>query len=106
MPLVFVSHFRKVSPCPGGTFDNSPPFQRWDRTFGTLTSPARDERFSANRASASGNLLAAVGALFFRPCRDSTSSPDRCPTVETVGYYRTSLRDEDEILLTLTSPLS
>ena len=31
---------------PPGTFDNSPPFQRWDTTRDDMKSPGRDERDS------------------------------------------------------------
>jgi hypothetical protein len=37
-------------------------------------------------------------ALFFRPCGAVGTAWGRPqPTVETVGYYQTSLRDEDQI---------
>src|SRR2546427_291575 len=72
MPLGF-------HPYPGGIFDNSPPFQRWVRRFGNLQVPKG--RLKPRDLSAVPSGLTPVGRCF--------------PNVETLGYYRMSLRDKD-----------
>src|SRR3989442_15639461 len=70
MPLRF-------HPYPGGIFDNSPPFQRWVRRFGNLQIPKG--RLKPRDLSAVPSGLTPVGRCF--------------PNVETLGYYRMSLRE-------------
>ena len=72
MPLGFHPH-------PGGIFDNSPPFQRWVRRFGNLQVPKG--RLKPRDLSAVPSGLTPVGRCF--------------PNVETLGYYRMSLRDKE-----------
>src|SRR5437660_2428560 len=74
MPLGF-------HPYPGGIFDNSPPFQRWVRRFRNLQVPKGRLKPRDLSASAVPSGLAPVGRCF--------------PNVETLGYYRMSLRDKD-----------
>src|SRR2546428_4662887 len=72
MPLGF-------HPYPGGIIDNSPPFQRWVRRVRNLQAPKG--RLKPGDPSAVPSGLAPVARSF--------------PNVETLGYYRMSLRDKD-----------
>src|SRR6476620_10030910 len=77
----------QASPSPGGTFDNSPTFQRWERR------PTRNKsrRDGSRRACTVSAVPSGLG-----PCLLWV------PNVETLGYYRPSLRDDErQILLTL-----
>ena len=73
-----------VSRCPIGATGNSPAFQRWVNVLEMLPSPVGTaEVFDVAGITARG---------FFRPY--GTRFPlVLIPTVETVGYYRASLRD-------------
>src|SRR6266705_3331443 len=72
MPLGFTPH-------PEGIFDNSPTFQRWVREFRGAQVP--QGRLKPHQTSAVPTGLIVV--------------PGRFPNVETLGYYRMSLRDKD-----------
>ena len=72
---------------PGGILDNSPAFQRWvwtlegSRPDGTADTP------------------------LFQPSLRDLVQPNLCPSVETLGYSRASLRDEqNQILVALGGP--
>jgi hypothetical protein len=69
------------SSCPGGTSDNSPTFQRWEPVPNVALVPKRRPKLCARSAVPSG-LKAFYSQL---------------PNVETLGYCRMSLRDEDQI---------
>src|SRR6266478_8593889 len=70
------------SSCPGGTSDNSPTFQRWEPVPNvTLVPKGRPNEHTVSVVPS--GLKALCGQL---------------PNVETLGYCRRSLRDEDEIL--------
>jgi hypothetical protein len=72
MPLGFATHH------PEGMADNSPTFQRWEPTVNGVQVPK-------------GRLTVhAVSRPFGAYC---ASTP--VPNVETLGYYRKSLRDKD-----------
>jgi len=71
MPLAFPLH-------PEGMFDNSPTFQRWVRRFGGAQVPKG--RLNPRTPSAVRSELILLCALV--------------PNVETLGYYRLSLRDK------------
>ena len=71
MPLAFPLH-------PEGMFDNSPTFQRWVRRFGGTQVPKG--RLNPRTPSAVPSGLILLRALV--------------PNVETLGYYRLSLRDK------------
>jgi hypothetical protein len=70
--------------CPGGTWDNSPTFQRWEAGADVPLVPKGRLSHVAISAVPSG-LTARYGHQ---------------PNVETLGYFQASLRDEDEILVT------
>ncbi len=74
-----------VSKCPSGATENSPAFQRWVNVFELFPSPVGTaDVFEIADATVRG---------FFRPY--GTRFPFALiPTVETVGYYQTSLRDD------------
>jgi hypothetical protein len=74
---------------PGGANENSPAFQRWVYAFDWISSPVGTaESFWIGGAMADG---------FFRPF--GTRFPlVPIPTVETVGYFQTSLRDNGDTL--------
>src|SRR6266481_3236453 len=69
------------SSCPGGTSDNSPTFQRWEPVPNVALVPKGRPKLCARSAVPSG-LKAFYSQL---------------PNVETLGYCRMSLRDEDQI---------
>src|SRR5713101_924718 len=71
--------------CPVGTSDNSPTFQRWVRVRNEGSVPKG--RLNEHPVSA---VLSGLTPSYGQP-----------PNVETLGYCRTSLRDEDEILVAL-----
>jgi len=73
MPLAFPLH-------PEGMFENSPTFQRWVRPFGGTQVPKG--RLSPRPPSAVPSGLILLRALV--------------PNVETLGYYRLSLRDKGQ----------
>src|SRR5713101_7381778 len=71
--------------CPGGTSDNSPTFQRWEQVPGvTLVPKGRPNEHTVS--------VVPSGLRAFY---------DQLPNVETLGYCRTSLREEDEIQVAL-----
>src|SRR6266446_5781270 len=73
-------------PCPGGTCDNSPMFQRWvDQCRGHQVPKGRLKRRAIPQPS----------------LRDWTAISLVLPNVETLGYYRASLRDEEQVLVAL-----
>jgi len=79
--------YYRAGPCHrGGIADNSPTFQRWVSAQGGGVSP--EEMAEGARA-----FSAVPSGL--------TRLSSRYPNVETLGYYRPSLRDEDEILAAL-----
>src|SRR5437867_1418649 len=65
---------------PGGMADNSPTFQRWVREVRSSASP---EGTAENCATPQSSL------------RDLSSFGQRIPNVETLGYCRISLREEE-----------
>jgi hypothetical protein len=71
--------------CPGGTSDNSPMFQRW------VTPPGRDQ-VPKGRLKSCAHSTVPSGLM---------RSRRRVPNVETLGYSRSSLRDETHIPVTL-----
>ncbi len=73
MPLEF------ERPHPGGMLDNSPTFQRWVCELGMLEVPKGRLKLRGSSAVPSG--LHSILSLF--------------PKVETLGYYRVSLREKD-----------
>ena len=73
-------------PSPEGTSDNSPPFQRWVRTSEGIKS-RRDGRKEGRNSKALCRILSSL--------RDSLGFQDCLPSVETLGYSRMSLRDND-----------
>src|SRR6266478_4649553 len=75
--------------CPGGTSDNSPTFQHWVAV--PNEGPVPKSRLNEY------TVLAVPSGL--------TPSCSRPPNVETLGYCRTSLRDEDKILVSFTAHL-
>src|SRR4051794_39250636 len=76
--------------CPEGTCDNSPTFQRWER-------PSVAQRVPKGRLTA-GTVSAVPSGL--------APTDDQVPNVETLGYYRRSLRDdESQILVALDFPV-
>ncbi len=77
MPLGF------EHPHPGGMVDNSPTFQRWVCNVRTLEVPKGRLKLRGSSAVPSG--LHSILSLF--------------PKVETLGYYRVSLREKDLALL-------
>src|SRR5437667_6175957 len=77
-------------PYPGGIFDNSPPFQRWVRRFRNLQVPKG--RLKPRDQSAVPSGLSPVGRCF--------------PNVETLGYYRMSLRDKESDTFSKSLPRS
>src|SRR2546428_5236466 len=83
MPLGF-------HPYPGGIIDNSPPFQRWVRRVRNLQAPKG--RLKPGDPSAVPSGLAPVARSF--------------PNVETLGYYRMSLRDKDSDTFSKSLPRS
>src|SRR5207247_4803444 len=83
MPLGF-------HPYPGGIFDNSPPFQRWVGRFRDLQVPKG--RLKPRDLSAVPSGLSPVRRRF--------------PNVETLGYYRMSLRDKDSDTFSKSLPRS
>src|SRR6266478_1597228 len=81
--------------CPGGTSDNSPTFQRWVPMGNEGSVPKGRQNEYTVSAVPSG-----LTPIHRHP-----------PNVETLGYYRTSLQDEGEILVALSflpavSPIS
>lgn len=64
-------------PCPGGTCDNSPTFQRWVDT--------------PNPASPEGTVE--IAPLFSRPF-GTCLLRDLDPNAKALGYFQASLRDE------------
>src|SRR6266436_7149947 len=67
-------------PCPGGTCDNSPTFQRWvDQCRGHQVPKGRLKRRAIPQPS----------------LRDWTAIALFLPNIETLGYCRASLRDEE-----------
>ena len=97
MPPAFACHHpagmtaigkTRLCPCPGGTNENSPAFQRWER--------CRRARVPKGRLNARG---------LSRPF--GTHPAGRGPNVETLGYSQQSLRDKylpDPILEQLPDP--
>ena len=75
-PSSLPSLLRTLAVCPGGTSENSPAFQRWDRCRIVL-SPA-------------GTAEPACLQPSLRDSCHTTSTP----SVETLGYSHPSLRDE------------
>src|SRR5712671_2985153 len=73
-------------PCPGGTCDNSPMFQR-------LVYQRRDDQVPKGRPKRRTMPQPSL--------RDWTAICLVLPNVETLGYCRASLRDEDQILVAL-----
>ena len=71
-------------PGPEGTSDNSPPFQRWVRASEGIKS-RRDGRKEGRNTKAPCCILSSL--------RDSLGFRDCLPSVETLGYFRMSLRD-------------
>src|SRR5947207_1630433 len=69
--------------CPEGTPDNSPTFQRWEPMANVMLVPKGRPKDHTVSVVPSG-LMTFCGRL---------------PNVETLGYYRPSLRDEDAILV-------
>src|SRR5438445_3339513 len=67
------------SPHPGGMVDNSPTFQRWVREFRVLEVPKG--RLKRRDPSTVPSGLDPILSLF--------------PKVETLGYYRVSLREKN-----------
>ena len=74
------------APSPEGTSDNSPPFQRWVRTSEGIES-RRDGRKEGLNSKALCRILSSL--------RDFLGFQDCLPSVETLGYFRVSLRDND-----------
>ena len=74
--------------CPGWTCDNSPTFQRW-------VDQCRDHQVPKGRLKRR--------AIPQPSLRDWTTTALVLPNVETLGYYRASLRDEEQILVALDS---
>jgi hypothetical protein len=71
--------------CSGGADENSPAFQRWVNRFEMILSPVG--------TAESFWIGGALAGDFYRP--SGTRFPlARIPTVETVGYSQTSLRDD------------
>src|SRR5207249_688014 len=70
---------------PGGMHDNSPTFQRWDLNRQWVKVPKGRLKRCTKSAVPSG-LIARRTAV---------------PNVETLGYYRRSLRDKEEIRASL-----
>ena len=70
--------------CPGGTSENSPTFQRWDKIrFNIAPVPKGRLNFCGSHVLGI-NLSRPSGTYYFS---------DAEPNVETLGYYRGSLRD-------------
>src|SRR6266404_6694849 len=67
--------------CPGGTCDNSPTFQRW-------VDQCRDHQVPKGRLKRR--------AIVQPSLRDWTDISLVLPNVETLGYCRASLRDEEQ----------
>ena len=79
-------HFRRHVNCPGGTFENSPTFQRWAMIrFNIVPVPKGRLNFCGSHVVGI-NLSRPFGTYYFS---------DAEPNVETLGYYRRSLRDMD-----------
>src|SRR6266702_1748948 len=72
--------------CPGRTCDNSPTFQRW-------VDQRRDHQVLKGRLKRR--------AMPQPSLRDWTAISLVLPNVETLGYCRASLRDEEQILVAL-----
>jgi len=88
MPPGFDAELRgahRPSACPGGTYDNSPTFQRW-------VGAPKPGRVPKGRLS--GRPMSAVPSGLVRPCAAK-------PNVEPLGYYHASLRDGHEIRVAL-----
>ncbi len=66
-------------PHPEGISDNSPTFQRWVREF-------RSAQVPKGRLKQSEQSTVPTGLVLI---------PQTVPNIETLGYYRTSLRDND-----------
>ena len=84
--LSFVRNARTVAghrpghgPCPGGTSDSSPTFQRWDCDADKLSPEATAENHPP-----------------FQPSLRDLVSPKTKPNVETLGFFRMSLRDKTQ----------
>src|SRR5262245_13956593 len=63
--------------CPGGTLENSPAFQRWVR--GSVRRVPKGRQSCARSSAVPAGLMTSTGS----------------PSVETLGYFRVSLRDKD-----------
>ncbi|HEU0046534.1 MAG TPA: hypothetical protein VFQ43_02865, partial [Nitrososphaera sp.] len=74
--------------CPGWTCDNSPTFQRW-------VDQCRDHQVPKGRLKRR--------AIPQPSLRDWTTTALVLPNVETLGYYRPSLGDEEQFLVALDS---
>src|SRR5437016_13994482 len=73
-------------PCPGGTCDNSPTFQRWvDQCRHDQVPKGRLKRRAIPQPS----------------LRDWIVTSLVLPNVETLGYCRASLRDKEQVLVAL-----
>src|SRR5436190_9845360 len=70
--------------CPNGATENSPAFQRWVNEFESVSSPAGTADLCVVMPMAAHDLSRPYGTLF---------SNARIPTVETVGYCQSFLRD-------------
>src|SRR6266581_730507 len=77
---------KPTRPCPGGTCDNSPTFQRW-------VDQCRDHQVPKGRLKRR--------AIHQPSLRDWTAISLVLPNVETLGYCRASLRDEEPIQVVL-----
>src|SRR5260370_22075026 len=75
MPLGFER--AALRPCPGGTSENSPAFQRWVRGLCGISPVGTAEK------------------RLVRPSLRDLRASDDNPSVETLGYFHPSLRDEE-----------
>ena len=88
-----LAYCKSDAPVPPGTFDNSPPFQRWDTRCISTTSPDRDERDSERDTTTMIDQLA-IHIKCLSPLRGFAVGWALHPTDESVGYCRVSLRDK------------
>ena len=66
----------RLNLCPAGTYENSPPFQRWVR------------RCDAEKSRQGRQKGQCALGTFFRSCRSLLRSTGSEPTVKTVGYFQ------------------
>jgi hypothetical protein len=87
---------------PEGMTDNSPPIYRWVKR-----SKSNNESRQGRKKIRRSIVHSVVSSRFLPPLTGLWTMLGRLPTVETVGYFRTSLRDEFPSLREISSaPIS